>query len=92
MVKERLIVVGGNAAGMSAASQAGRQNPGLQILAFEESPMCPTPPGQFLLHGRIVDDPRLWCALPEALEKRDDVQVFHRISGIDLHGGSAGRA
>jgi len=38
MAKERLIVIGGNAAGMSAASQARRQRPGLEILAFEESP------------------------------------------------------
>lgn len=38
MPKERLIVIGGNAAGMSAAAQAGRQKPGLEILAFEESP------------------------------------------------------
>jgi len=38
MAKERLIVIGGNAAGMSAASQAGRQKPALEILAFEQSP------------------------------------------------------
>ena len=38
MDKERLIVIGGNAAGMSAASQARRQKPELEILAFEESP------------------------------------------------------
>jgi len=38
MAKERLIVIGGNAAGMSAASQAGRQKPDLEILAFEQSP------------------------------------------------------
>jgi predicted flavoprotein YhiN len=38
VAKERLIVIGGNAAGMSAASQAGRHNPKLQILAFEQSP------------------------------------------------------
>jgi NADPH-dependent 2,4-dienoyl-CoA reductase/sulfur reductase-like enzyme len=35
MSKERLIVVGGDAAGMSAASQAGRLNSDLEILAFE---------------------------------------------------------
>ncbi len=38
MAKERLIVIGGNAAGMSAASQARRQKPELEILAFEASP------------------------------------------------------
>jgi NADPH-dependent 2,4-dienoyl-CoA reductase/sulfur reductase-like enzyme len=38
MPKERLIVIGGNAAGMSAASQVRRQKPDWQIIAFEESP------------------------------------------------------
>jgi NADPH-dependent 2,4-dienoyl-CoA reductase/sulfur reductase-like enzyme len=38
MSKERLIVIGGNAAGMSAASQARRQKPDLEILAFEKGP------------------------------------------------------
>jgi predicted flavoprotein YhiN len=38
MSKERLIVIGGNAAGMSAASQAGRQRPELEVIAFEQSP------------------------------------------------------
>ena len=35
MSKQRLVVVGGDAAGMSAASQARRRNPDLEILAFE---------------------------------------------------------
>ena len=35
MNKNRLIVIGGDAAGMSAASQARRQNPDLEILALE---------------------------------------------------------
>lgn len=38
MPRERLIVIGGNAAGMSAASQARRQRPDLDIIAFEQSP------------------------------------------------------
>ena len=35
MSKERLIIIGGDAAGMSAASQARRRNPELEIIAFE---------------------------------------------------------
>jgi NADPH-dependent 2,4-dienoyl-CoA reductase/sulfur reductase-like enzyme len=35
MSKERLVVIGGDAAGMSAASQARRRNPKLEIIAFE---------------------------------------------------------
>jgi succinate dehydrogenase/fumarate reductase flavoprotein subunit len=38
MAEERLLVIGGDAAGMSAASQARRQRPELEIVAFERSP------------------------------------------------------
>jgi NADPH-dependent 2,4-dienoyl-CoA reductase/sulfur reductase-like enzyme len=38
MRKKRLVVIGGDAAGMSAASQARRRNPELEILVFESSP------------------------------------------------------
>jgi NADPH-dependent 2,4-dienoyl-CoA reductase/sulfur reductase-like enzyme len=38
MSKERLIVIGGDAAGMSAASQARRRRPKLDIVVFERSP------------------------------------------------------
>jgi NADPH-dependent 2,4-dienoyl-CoA reductase/sulfur reductase-like enzyme len=38
MSQERLLVIGGNAAGMSAASQARRMRPDLEIKAFEQSP------------------------------------------------------
>lgn len=38
MTQERLVVIGGNAAGMSAASQARRQRRDLEIVAFEQSP------------------------------------------------------
>ncbi len=36
--KERLIVIGGDAAGMSAASQARRRRPDLEIAVFERGP------------------------------------------------------
>jgi len=38
MAMERLVVIGGDAAGMSAASQARRQRPDLEIIGFERSP------------------------------------------------------
>ena len=38
MPRERLVVIGGDAAGMSAASPARRRQPGLEIVAFERSP------------------------------------------------------
>jgi NADPH-dependent 2,4-dienoyl-CoA reductase/sulfur reductase-like enzyme len=39
MAKERLVVIGGNAAGMSAASQARRHDQSLEIIAFENGPV-----------------------------------------------------
>jgi len=38
MAKDRLIVIGGDAAGMSAASQARRRRPDLDIVVFERGP------------------------------------------------------
>jgi succinate dehydrogenase/fumarate reductase flavoprotein subunit len=38
MAKERIVVVGGDAAGMSAASQARRRRPDLDIVVFERTP------------------------------------------------------
>ncbi len=38
MAKERLVVIGGDAAGMSAASQARRQKKELEIIVFELGP------------------------------------------------------
>ncbi len=38
MAKERLVVIGGDGAGMSAASQARRLNKGLEIIVFERGP------------------------------------------------------
>jgi NADPH-dependent 2,4-dienoyl-CoA reductase/sulfur reductase-like enzyme len=38
MSKKRLVVIGGDAAGMSAASQAKRRCPELEIVVFERGP------------------------------------------------------
>jgi len=38
MAKDKLIVIGGDAAGMSAAAQARRRQPELDIVVFERSP------------------------------------------------------
>jgi NADPH-dependent 2,4-dienoyl-CoA reductase/sulfur reductase-like enzyme len=35
MSKKRPLIIGGDAAGMSAASQARRHNPEIEIIAFE---------------------------------------------------------
>ena len=37
MARERIVIIGGDAAGMSAASQARRRRPDLEILVFERT-------------------------------------------------------
>jgi NADPH-dependent 2,4-dienoyl-CoA reductase/sulfur reductase-like enzyme len=75
-VKQRLIVVGGDAAGMSAASQAKRmRNDDLQVVALERShytsySACGIP----YWVGGEVDGDRLVARTPEQ----------HRANGIDL--------
>ncbi len=38
MAKQRLVVIGGDAAGMSAASQVRRLRSGMEIVVFERTP------------------------------------------------------
>jgi NADPH-dependent 2,4-dienoyl-CoA reductase/sulfur reductase-like enzyme len=38
MQKERLVIIGGDAAGMSAAAQAKRIKPELEVIVFERGP------------------------------------------------------
>ena len=87
---ERLVVVGGDAAGMSAASQARRRRPrsDLEIVAFER--------GRFTSYSACgipywvadtVDGPdRLISRTPEEFRSKHDIDVRtrHEVVGIDL--------
>ena len=89
MARTRMVVVGGDAAGMSAASQARKRRPAddLQIVAFERGPhtsysACGLP----YLAGGVVDD---WHTLvartPAQFAKQDiDARVGHEVEAIDL--------
>jgi NADPH-dependent 2,4-dienoyl-CoA reductase/sulfur reductase-like enzyme len=87
MVKERLVVIGGDAAGMSAASQARRRRPGLDIVVFERGPYtsfsaCGIP----YYIGRVVDaEEKLIMRTPEKFREQDgiDVRVLHEVEEID---------
>jgi NADPH-dependent 2,4-dienoyl-CoA reductase/sulfur reductase-like enzyme len=73
----RLAIVGGDAAGMSAASTARRRDPDLEIVAFERGPYasysaCGIP----YYVGGLFDD-------PDRLISRSADE--HRARGIDLH-------
>ena len=74
---ERLAIIGGDAAGMSAASAARRRDPSLEVVAFERGPYtsysaCGIP---FFLGRHFEDSDRLVSRSPEE----------HRANGIEVH-------
>ncbi len=86
---ERLVVVGGDAAGMSAASQARRLRPAedLEIVAFERSSWvsysaCGEP---YHVAGYVDPLERLVARTPAQFAAQDiDVRLRHEVSAIDL--------
>src|ERR671933_741519 len=73
----RLAIVGGDAAGMSAASTARRRDPDLEVVAFERGPYtsysaCGIP---YYVGGLFDDADRLISRSPEE----------HRANGIEVH-------
>lgn len=90
MSKEKLVVIGGDAAGMSAASQAKRRRPELDIVVFERGPhtsfsACGIP----YYVGRVVDaQEKLIIRTPEMFREQDgiDVRILHEVEEIDAAG------
>jgi NADPH-dependent 2,4-dienoyl-CoA reductase/sulfur reductase-like enzyme len=76
MSTQRLAIIGGDAAGMSAASSARRRDPDLEIVAFERGPYtsysaCGIP---YFVSGLVAEADRLIGRSPEE----------HRANGIDV--------
>lgn len=89
-MRERLVVVGGDAAGMSAASQARRRrsHDDLEIVAFERGNFtsysaCGIP---YYIGGVVDDAARLIVRNPETFRDtyQIDARVRHEVVGIDL--------
>src|SRR5918998_3840775 len=84
---DRLLVVGGDAAGMSAAAIARRRDPDLEILAFEKGPYtsysaCGIP---YFVGGLFDDSDRLISRSPEEFRAGGiDVRTRHEVTAIDL--------
>jgi NADPH-dependent 2,4-dienoyl-CoA reductase/sulfur reductase-like enzyme len=85
---ERLVVIGADAAGMSAAMQARRRQPYLEIVALERGAWtsysaCGIP---YLVGGEISDLEELVVRSPQQLREqhRIDVRTHHEVTGIDL--------
>ncbi|HET9017897.1 MAG TPA: FAD-dependent oxidoreductase [Thermomicrobiaceae bacterium] len=87
VVSERLVVIGGDAAGMSAASQVRRMRPEAGIVALERGPHTSySACGMPYLIGGLVDDPRALVARsPSGFAKLHiDARVQHEVEEIDL--------
>ena len=85
-MRERFIVIGGDAAGMSAASKARRKNPELEIIALEKGDWasyaaCGLP---YYLKGNVDNIEDLIAIPPEVFrEKRDiDLRLNHEVTKI----------
>jgi NADPH-dependent 2,4-dienoyl-CoA reductase/sulfur reductase-like enzyme len=85
-VRKRIVVIGGLAAGPSAASKAKRVNPSAEVILFEQGEyisygICELP---YYVSGSINDERKLITFTPEELrEKRGVVaKVRHRVEKI----------
>lgn len=82
----KLVIVGGVAAGMSAASQARRIDPAAEILVLEKSQdvsygACGLP--YKLPPGERMEDLEVISAARFRDERRIDVRLGHRVLAID---------
>jgi len=100
--KERLVVIGGCAAGMSAASKAKRLRPGMEVIAVEKSPhvsysACGIP---YFVSDLVRDADELVSVTPDEFRTRRgiDVRVMHdvvaiapgkrQVTAVDVRGGA----
>jgi CoA-dependent NAD(P)H sulfur oxidoreductase len=85
-MKKKIVVVGGIAAGPSAAAKATRTNPESEVVLFETSDtvsygICETP---YVIGGVIKDENSLVMYTPKRLqeEKGFTVRTFHHVEAI----------
>jgi NADPH-dependent 2,4-dienoyl-CoA reductase/sulfur reductase-like enzyme len=84
-MSERLIVIGGCAAGMSAASKARRVNPDLEIVVYERTGFvsygeCGLP---YYVSGLVDDHNKLVVRTPEQFAERGiEVHLHHEVTEI----------
>src|SRR5215470_7496288 len=81
-----LVVIGGVAAGLSAAARARRLDPRLEIIVLEKGPVvsygaCGLP---YFVEGRVADAEQLIVYTPEYFrkERRIDVRIHSRVTSI----------
>jgi len=85
-MSERLVVIGGCAAGMSAASKARRLNPDLEIVVYEKTGFvsyasCGLP---YYVSGVIEDHNKLVVRTPAQFAKQGvEVHLHHEVTEVD---------
>jgi len=85
--RERVVIIGGDAAGMSAASQLRRLRPEVEVITFERGTytsyaLCGLP---YLVAGFVAEPSRLVARTPEAHRRNGiDVRLHSEVIGIDL--------
>ena len=85
-MEKHLIVIGGVAAGMSAAAKAKRTNSEMEVVVYEKGPhisygACGMP---YLIAGDIADYRSLLARTPEQMAKQGvQVHVRHEVTAID---------
>lgn len=90
MSRERLVVIGGVAAGMSAASRARRRNPELDIVVLERGQhvsygACGLP---FYLSGQVPDWRNLVVYTPEFFREKRNIDVRLEHEAIEIEPGT----
>jgi len=85
-MKRRIVVIGGLAAGPSAASKAKRVNPDAEVILFEQGDcisygICEIP---YYVQGLIKDKRKLVVYTPEELKEKKGVtvKIHHRVEKI----------
>jgi NADPH-dependent 2,4-dienoyl-CoA reductase/sulfur reductase-like enzyme len=87
MASRRLAIIGGDAAGMSAAATARRRDPDLEIVAFERGGLtsysaCGIP---YYVAGLVSDADDLVARSPDQHRANGiDVRIRHEVTAIDL--------
>lgn len=91
-MSQRLVVIGGDAAGMATASQVRRMRPDVEIVALEMGSRtsyaaCGIP---YHVAGMVPDVENLVARTPEEFRSRQniDVRLRSEVTGIDVAGGS----
>ena len=88
MSKGKLVVIGGDAAGMSAASKVRRAQPDREIVVFERGnhtsyAACGMP---YFIAGQVSESDQLIARKPEVFREKQniDVRIRHEVINIDV--------